>query len=69
MAIEDLIKTLNEAADTTLYRDATEEDREKLLAACGRLQNAAESPMQTTWRIVLAVSPNRTVVSFLDIFC
>jgi len=60
----DLIKALSDAADASFYNDATEEEREELLAACEKLQRAVSTSMQSTWRTVMTVSPAWDELSF-----
>ncbi|OCL05271.1 S-adenosyl-L-methionine-dependent methyltransferase [Glonium stellatum] len=54
MTLSELIETLNNAADASLYSNASEEERMELIAACAKLQGVVETPTQLTWRVVLA---------------
>lgn len=55
MSVSELIKTLNATADA-LPPDVKEEDRAALLAACDKLKRSLETPLETTVRVIFAVS-------------
>jgi hypothetical protein len=56
MAFSSLVKTINDAADPSLYSNATEVERMELLSAIEKLQVVVETPMQATWKTLLAAS-------------